>query len=269
MVDQVLAAFAKLLLDPLRVGGAHARQVLYPAPRQPAGDSWADLPDVGDRVMEPNLALEGLLVEDADAVGRFLRLDVEGHLRQKEVRAYARRCGDARFLHYFRPEKFGKLPWRHVIQAKVRRRVDEALVDAVHVHVIRGYVSHVDRVNLSRDPHIPPHPRRRHGVLDASGNLEHAAAVLDPKDLHRWRYGQTYCARPPVGVGHHQVLEEGVEPAVGTLDAGIEALQVDAQVALLLALRNHSRPPPTRRNHNLFACFYTNSCSSINAWTTE
>lgn len=103
----------------------------------------------------------------------------------------------------------------------------------------------------------------------AVGYLEHAAAVLHPERLHCGGDGKTYRAGPSVGVGHHQVLEEGVEPAVRALDAGIEALQADAQIALFRALRNHSQTPPTRRNHNLFAGFHANSCSNIDAWTTE
>ena len=138
MVEEVLAVFTQLFSEPFGARCADPSHVENPLLRQPVRDAWAHLPYVGYRVVEPYLAFVGLLVEDPDAVGGLLGLDVEGHLSQEQVGSYPGRGRDACFLHHLPPEERCELPCAHAVELEVWGGVDEALVDGVDVHVLWG-----------------------------------------------------------------------------------------------------------------------------------
>ena len=170
----------------------------------------------------------------------MLRRDVERHLGEEQVRPDARRGAHARLGQHRLHEHDGELLGAHPVQRKVRRRVDEAFVDRVGVDVLGRHVAQVDRVDVGRHLHVALHARARHDVAHALGDLEHAAAAGQAERLHRRRDGQADGLLRAVGIGHHEVRRQRVEPAVDTLDARVEALQVNAHVRAPF----HHRSPP-------------------------
>ena len=78
-------------------------------------------------------------------------------------------------------------------------------------------------------------------MVDSLGNLEHAAAVADPQCLHGGRDSQADGLLGAGEVGDHEACGHGVEATVDALYAGIEALQVYAEV-LALALGHGLAP---------------------------
>ena len=179
-------------------------------------------------------ALELRLVHNAYAVVCVLRRNVERHLRQKEVRPDAG-CGDhPRFGTHRAHEHARELARAHAVERKVGRRVDEAFVYGVRMDVLGRDVAQVDGVDVGRHLHVAPHARTGHDVVGACGDVEHAATPRQPEGLQSRRDGQADGLLRAVGIGHHEVGGEGVKPAVGALDARVEAFQVDAQVRALL-----------------------------------
>ena len=85
--------------------------------------------------------------------------------------------------------------------------------------------------------------------------------------FHGGCYGKADGAGPAVGVGHHEVLSEGVQASIDAFDACVEAFQVDAHIALCVLVGKHGLPLPSQRKQSLFAGFYTNICSIIQTWT--
>ena len=96
--------------------------------------------------------------------------------------------------------------------------------------VLRAYVLQVDTVDLRRYLHIVLHARYGFDVVDAVGNFEQAAAVMDAEVLHRLRDGQADCRAAARLVGHDQVGGKRIEPTVDTLDAGVKRLEVDTDI---------------------------------------
>ena len=176
-----------------------------------------------------------------------LRRDVERYLGEEQVRTDARGGADARVGQHRVHEHDGELLRPHPVQRKVRCRVDEALVDGVRVDVLRRHVAQVDRVDVGRHLHVALHARTCHDVVHALGNLEHAAAARQAERLHRRRDGQADGLLRAVGIGHDEVRLQRVEPAIDALDAGVEALQVDAHVRALLRHRRLLAPPLPKR----------------------
>ena len=237
VVEQEQPVLAELLHDRLLRQGAYAREVEDAAPLESSCDAGADSPDVGDGAVEPNLALPRVIVEHADAVGGVLGAHVERHLRHEEVRADARRGGDAGALEghiHKRPcERFRA----QAVEPQVRGGVDKRLVDRVYVHVVGGNVALIGAYNVGGHLHVAAHARHGTGELDAVGDVAEAAAVLHALCLQGGRDGKTDGVGAAGGVGYHEVCGEGVKPAVGAFDRCVERLQVDAQVSLAAVVR--------------------------------
>ena len=100
------------------------------------------------------------------------------------------------------------------------------------------------------------HARYGLDVVDAVGNLEQTAAVVYPEVFHGLRDGKTDGRASARFVGNDQARGEWVEPAVDTLDAGVERLKVDADIGMLLVF--HACPP-------IKHMFLSNTCSIIPA----
>ena len=100
------------------------------------------------RSVVPDLSAELALVEVADVVVHVLRRDVERDLGQKEVRADARRRADPTLALDVGHELARERARVGAVERKVGRRVDEALVDGVHVDVLSANSPQVDAVDL-------------------------------------------------------------------------------------------------------------------------
>ena len=102
------------------------------------------------------------------------------------------------------------------------------------MHVLRTDVFQIDAVDLRRYLHVVLHARHGLDVVDAIGNLEQAAAIMDAEVLHGLRDGEADGRASARFVGNDQVGGERIEPTVDALDAGIKRLEVDADIGVLL-----------------------------------
>ena len=123
--------------------------------------------------------------------------------------------------------------------------------------VLRAYVLQVDTVDLRRYLHIVLHARYGFDVVDAVGNFEQAAAVMDAEVLHRLRDGQADCRAAARLVGHDQVGGKRIEPTVDTLDAGVKRLEVDTDIGVTLVPHASSH-----QTHVLIEYLFDNTRSS-------
>lgn len=71
-----------------------------------------------------------------------------------------------------------------MVGAEVVGHVKEALIDAVHVDVVRREVIQVDGVDVGGIIDIKLHPGRGDDVLDVFRDIRQAAPVLNAKGLH-------------------------------------------------------------------------------------
>ena len=194
--------------------------------------------------------------------------DVHGHLGQVQVGAHARRGGDAGGLENVQDDRAGQLPGRHVVGVQVVGHVHEHLVDAVGEDVLRCDVFQVDAVDFGAPVDVVGHPGRGHQVIQRQGGVApHLWVVpggagepparglplppeVDLLDLlHHLKeprpagdavgfegggHGQADgLVRPPF-VRHHQVGGHGVQPPLHALYRGVKALEVTADITLLL-----------------------------------
>ena len=228
VVDKVFGVFAELAAQHLGVDGANPRKVVRAVLGQAAGDARPDAPDVGDRAVEPDLALERLVVKLADAVAGVLRANVERHLRLEHVRSDAGRGGDIRNLEGAPHQAFCERARVGAVEAQVGRGIDEALVDGIRLQVLWADKLKVAAHDFAADLHVSFHARDGGQVLDARWDVAHATAVAHAGGLHGRRDGKADGVCGTVGVGHHQVGGERVKAAIGAFHAGVERLQVDA-----------------------------------------
>ena len=85
--------------------------------------------------------------------------------------------GDARAGEHGTAQLVGELPRGETVKRQVGGRVDEALVDRVHVDVLRAHVFEVDAVYARRHLHVVAHAGLGGDVVDVLRDLEDAAAV--------------------------------------------------------------------------------------------
>ena len=230
-------------------------------------------PEVGERAVAPQQPPVAPLIQLRDAHAVLVRRhvlgpDVHGHLGQIQVGTHARRRGDAGGFENVQDDRAGQLPGRHVVGVQVVGHVHEHLVDAVEEDVLRRDVFQVDAVDFGAPVDVVGHPWRGHQVVQGQGGVllhrpivpggagEPPARGLPlPPDiyflylLHHLKesgpagdaigfqgggHGQADgLVRPPL-VRHHQVGGHGVQPPLHALHRGVKALQVAADIALLL-----------------------------------
>lgn len=145
--------------------------------------------------------------------------------------------------------------------------------------ILRAYVLQVDAVDMRRYLHIVLHARYSFDVVDAVGNFEQAAAVMDAEVLHRLRDGQADRRAAARLVGHDQVGGKRIEPTVDTLDAGVKRLKVDADIGATLVphasshqthvlieyMFDNTRLRGHRQNLSLFGRYGRAAASGFNA----
>jgi len=230
VVDQVLGVRTELVIEHIAIHLSDAAQVEHAVARQPPRNARPDVPNVGYGPMAPHLVAKPFLIENADVIGRMLRRHIERDLRQKQIRADSRRSGHARPREHRVHQHDRQILRRFTVKGEVRRGVDEALVDGVHVHVLGGYVAQIHAVNIGRGLHVVAHMRFGHDVIDALGNFEHPAAVAHAELFHRGRHRKADGGIRPLWICNDQVRGHRVKPAASAFDACVEAFQIDAEI---------------------------------------
>lgn len=200
---------------------------------QPASYARADAPEVRERLMVPERLPEGLLIERADAVRRVLRLDIEGNLREVEVRADAAGGGEAETALDFPQQELSRFTRRPLVDHAIACEIDEGLVDGIDKDILLAEIVQVEAVDLSGVVEIELHARRGRDVVQMRRNLEQAAAVADALGLERW--GDREADRPAAAllVRHDQVGGHRIESAHDALARRVKRLQIDDEIAAL------------------------------------
>ena len=237
MVDEYLRVNAKPPVEGLgRVGGNLAHG-MYAYGCQALGNARAHAPEVRDGTVVPERGAICLLVQLAKEVPAVLGGDVERNLCQVEVGTKPAGGGDASGLHHILANALTKLARRATVEVEIARDVHEGLVYRVDVDVFRGNPAQVDRIDVTRALHVERHSRRHHHVVDGLGDLEDAAAVAHAQRLHGRRDRKADGLLSARGIGHHEARRERVKAALHALNAGVEALEVYAEVLALLCAR--------------------------------
>ena len=203
VVDKIFGVFAELAAQHLGIDGANPRKVVRAVLGQAASDARPDAPDVGERAVEPDLALERFVVKLTDAVAGVLRANVERHLCLEHVRPDAGRGGDAGNLEGAPHQAFCERARVGAVEAQVGRSVDETLVDGVHLQVLWADKLKVAAHDFAADLHVSFHTGDGGQVLDARRDVAHAATVAHADGLHGGRDGKADGVRGTVGVGYH------------------------------------------------------------------
>ena len=136
VVEQYAVVFAKQLVQQLLGHLRNAVHVKYAVVGKSRRSALGYVPKVGDGAVVPQRVAVDLLVQYANVVLGVLCRDVEGNFGKIQVATYADGGGDVYSACDFVSQLDGKLLSSHVVQRKVVRRIDEGLVDAVHVYVV-------------------------------------------------------------------------------------------------------------------------------------
>ena len=147
-------------------------------------------------------------------------------------------------------------------------QIDKHLVDAVGKDILRRDVFQVDAINLRAPVDVVGHPGWGHQViqcqswifphlrivpggvgkppggglplppevdlLDLLHHLEEPGPARNAVGFQGWGHGQADgLIRPPL-IRHHQIGGHGIQPPLHALHRGVKALQIAANIALLL-----------------------------------
>ena len=111
---------------------------------------------------------------DADAVlirWDVLGPDVHGDLGQIQIRPNARRSGDTGRLQNVEDDFPGKFTGRQMVGLQVAGGVDEHLIDAVWVDVLRRHMLEVNTVDAGAPVNIVGHPGWSHDIVEGQGRI--------------------------------------------------------------------------------------------------
>ena len=143
---------------------------------QLGGIAFSNPPEVGERTVGPEGAAIAHLIQfcDADAVfigGDMLRANVHGDLGQIQIRPNARRSGDTGRLQNVEDDFPGKFTGRQMVGLQVAGGVDEHLIDAVWVDVLRRHMLEVNTVDAGAPVNIVGHPGWSHDIVEGQGRI--------------------------------------------------------------------------------------------------
>ena len=235
---------------------------------QPFCLSGAETPEIRQRRVLPEKLTIGAFIQLRDAYpvlvgGGFLCHNVHGDLGEVQVRADADGGRDAGALqhlpdHGLRHDMGGAhMPaFGLFLEAiEIARTVDERLVDAVNVNILRRDIVQVDGENERGDPFVLRHARRGDvklgfgaffGVIQTDG-------LLGLKEPGAGRHADRLEGRGDretdrlIGAGHIRHQQPGlerIEPARHTFDRGVVGLEIDADTGAIhssLLPGNHTR----------------------------
>ena len=143
---------------------------------QLGGIAFSHPPEVGERTVGPEGAAIAHLIQfcDADAVfigGDMLRANVHGDLGQIQIRPNARRSSDTGRLQNVEDDFPGKFTGRQMVGLQVAGGVDEHLIDAVWVDVLRRHMLEVNTVDAGAPVNIVGHPGWSHDIVEGQGRI--------------------------------------------------------------------------------------------------
>ena len=197
MIHEQLGIYAEQSVQPFLVDDGHPRDIAHRVDSvlcQLRRRARPHLPELGQRGVAPQQHPVGQFVQFGDSYAirvrrRFLRHDVHGHFCEVQVRSDARRRRDPGVLQHIADHRHGQVVRRgrsrgfcgRSVEVHVVRSVDEHLVDAVDVNVLRRHVFQVDFVNLRGDLLVQCHLRRR----DHIGDLAVVLCLVQPDGFLR------------------------------------------------------------------------------------
>ena len=275
MVDDEFGIDTKQLIEQFLIVQRQPRELSHRIDAdgaEPCDDAAAEAPEVGHRLMVPQLPPVAHLVKLGNAypvlVGRdMLCDDIHRHLAEVEVGADARRGGDARRLQHVPDHGHRQLVCRHLVGLQVIGDIGEDLVNRIDVDVFRRNVFEVDAIDLTAHLDILRHPWWRGDIIslpvgmggqlsgkirlprewfEADGlaplvvhlphflyHFEQPRASTQTVSLQRGRDGQTNGLLRAAHVRHDKVSRQRVESSGDTFHRTVEALQVDGDVCSL------------------------------------
>lgn len=101
----------------------------------------------------------------------MLRANVHGDLGQIQIRPNARRSSDTGRLQNVEDDFPGKLTGRQMVGLQVAGGVDEHLIDAVWVDVLRRHMLEVNAVDAGAPVNIVGHPGWSHDIVEGQGRI--------------------------------------------------------------------------------------------------
>ena len=91
--------------------------------------------------------------------------DVHGNLAQIKVGTDTCRGRDARLLQDMADHRHGQFVCRHAVGQQIRSHIDEDLVDAVHMNILRCDILQVNLIDPPAVFDVISHPGRSHDVI--------------------------------------------------------------------------------------------------------
>ena len=230
-------------------------------------------PEIRERTVVPQVAAVAHLVQLRDTHTICIRLDVfgpniHGDLAEVEIRADARRGGDAGRLQYILNDLHRQLAGAEFVGVQVVGNVHQHFVYRIVVNVTGGNVFEIDIVDPGTPLHVVRHPGRSHDVVhrqtgvgfqrgiigggtgepparrgqlplgvdlpDPLYHLEQPGPSGDAPGFQGGGDGQTDSLFRSAQVRHHKVGGQGIEAALDTFDGCVEAFCINGQIRPLL-----------------------------------
>ena len=134
--------------------------------------------------------------------------NVHGDLAQIQVRADPRSRGDARLFQHVQDHPHGKLPRGKFIGIQIFGRVDEHLVDGIHVDVLRRDIVEVNIIDLRTTLDVMRHARPGNDIVERQRGrgFQFQVAAGCPRE------GPSRCAKAPLRVHLLHLLHDFEQP---------------------------------------------------------
>ena len=173
LVQQFLVVVVRVLSDGAPGNVSHGVEAIG---LQLVGVALAHPPEVGEGPVIPKQLPIGHLIQLGDPHPERVGLDLLGHdvhgdLGQVQVRAHARRGGDAGGFQDIQDHGPGQLPGGHVVGVQVIGQVHEHLVNGVGEDVLRRHIFQIDAVDFRAPVNVLCHPGRRYNVVQGQGGI--------------------------------------------------------------------------------------------------
>ena len=222
VVDQKLRVYSEQVIQEVFISGGDIAHGADTKGVQPSGSAGADAPEICQGLVRPESFPVAFLGEFSDKVIGMFGGNIQSHLRQIQIRAYAAGGADAGLLVDILHDAKAQRSGRETIEGEIIRHIHKDLVDGIDMDIFPGNIFQIDRIDICGNVHIFLHAGRCHNVIHRFWDLKDAAAVFNAQRFHSRGDCQADGLFCPGGIRHHQIGRHGIQASGHALYRGIK-----------------------------------------------
>ena len=148
MVDQQLRVYTKSLIQCPLISRRHLLHSTDAHTREPPDCPFSDTPEICQRTVSPQNPPVTLLIKDTDKICRLLCDDIQGNLRQIEIRSHSGCRRDSCALPNIPDNDRCQIAGVHVIQTEIISHIHKNLINGIYMNIFTGNIPEINVINL-------------------------------------------------------------------------------------------------------------------------